>query len=499
MKSINRFVTGAWIAVAFLIAACTKDFKAVNTDSTLVTRDIVKPSMLLTSVLKNSIFDSYNTSLIAEYSGYYSNQGSGVIFQNTNWTEPFNAYYRNHLINISEVVRLTADDPKLVNQHAIGRIWKVWLYSQLTDMYGDIPYFEANLKVEDVINQPLYDKQEDIYADLLRELKEAAAELDPDPTLNSFGAADILFNGNTDRWKRLANALRYRLAIHVRYVDQALAQQHIADLNGAALIESNAQNALLNTIDGPLTSNRNPLFDDPTNSYPLWASFTTTDNLKRLNDPRLSKFASPATDGVSGYRGRPIALGTNEKTYSEENTAVLPAFFREAVHPIIVFNAAETYFLKAEAVNAGLISGDAQDLYEKGIQASMEQYAVDPAAITNYLASPATILSGTEEEKLEQIIVQKWLAIYFQSAEAWTEFRRTGYPRIWTGSDKGNTNGDIPRRLTYPLDEYAKNETHVKEAAGRLSGGDNYMSRLWWDKKPGLPLYHPKQGIFPPE
>jgi len=265
------------------------------------------------------------------------------------------------------------------------------------------------------------------------------------------------------------------------------------------LSESNAQNALLNTIDGPLTSNRNPLFDDPTNSYPLWASFTTTDNLKRLNDPRLSKFASPATDGVSGYRGRPIALGTNEKTYSEENTAVLPAFFREAVHPIIVFNAAETYFLKAEAVNAGLISGDAQDLYEKGIQASMEQYAVDPAAITNYLASPATILSGTEEEKLEQIIVQKWLAIYFQSAEAWTEFRRTGYPRIWTGSDKGNTNGDIPRRLTYPLDEYAKNETHVKEAAGRLSGGDNYMSRLWWDKKPGLPLYHPKQGIFPPE
>ena len=497
--SMVKFLIGAAFALVLFVPACTKDFEKINTDATLVTREIIKPSMLFTAVLKNSIFSSYNTSVITEYSGYYSNQGSGVIFQNANWTEPFNTYYRDYLINAAEVVRLTGDNAKLANEHAIGRIWKAWLFSQLTDAYGDIPYFEATMKVEEVINQPKYDLQSDIYKDLLKELKEATAELNADPSKASFGSADILFGGDIDRWKRFANSLRFRLAIRVRYADPALAQQNITDLSAAELIDDNSLNASLNTIDGALTSNRNPIFDDPTNSYPLWASFTATDNLKRLSDPRLSILAAPATDGISGYRGRPIALGQNEKTYTEESTAILPSFFREAVHNIIVLNAAEAYFLQAEAALAGLSGGDAQALYQRGIEASMKQYNVADAAITSYLNSAAGLLTGTEEEKLEQIIVQKWLAIYYESNEAWAEFRRTGYPRIWTGSDKGNTDGNIPRRLTYPLDEYAKNETNIKTAVTRLSAGDIYMSKVWWDAKAGVPFYHPKQGIFPPE
>ena len=87
----------------------------------------------------------------------------------------------------------------------------------------------------------------------------------------------------------------------------------------------------------------------------------------------------------------------------------------------------------------------------------------------------------------------------YQSNEAYAEFRRTGYPRIWTGNASGSTNGEIPRRLTYPLDEYAKNEQSVRTAAGKLKQGDKYMSRMWWDAKAGLPFHHAKQGMFPPE
>jgi hypothetical protein len=500
MKSYTKKITGVFTGALLLLGtSCTKDFEAVNTDGTLVTADIIKPSMLFTAVLKNSIFDSYNTSTIAEYSGYYSNQGSGVIFQNANWSNPFNTYYRNYLINSAEIVRLTANDPKLVNEHAMGRIWKAMLFGQLTDLYGDIPYFESVQNVETVVSQPKYDQQKDIYTDLLKELKEATAQLSDDPTLASFGGADILMGGDVAQWRRFGNSLRLRLAIRIRYADPALAKQHIAEVVTAPLIDDNSKNVFLNTVDEANLNNRNPLFDDPLNSYPLWIGFTVTDNLKKLSDPRLTVFAAPAVDGVSGYRGRPISLGPNEKTYGEENTATLQNSFRAAVHSIIVMNAAEVSFLRAEAALVSFTGENAQEMFTKGITQSLEQYAVAQPAITSYLASPAAMLSGTEEGKLEQIIVQKFLAMLYQSNEAYAEFRRTGYPRIWTGSEKGSTNGEIPRRLTYPLDEYAKNEVSVKEAASRLSSGDSYMSKVWWDAKAGLPFHHAKQGVFPPE
>ena len=500
MKSNTKKISGAVLGAVLLFGtACTKDFAEINTDPTLVTAEIIKPSMLFTAVLKNSIFNSYNTSVITEYAGYYSNQGSGVIFQNANWSDPFNTYYKTYLINTAEVVRLTANNPKLVNQHAMGRIWKALLFSQLTDLYGDVPYFEAVQNVVDVVNQPKYDAQKDIYTDLLKELKEAAAELKNDATLSSFGQADILMGGDVDKWRRFANSLRLRLAIRISYADPILAKQHIAEVIGQPLIDDNSFNVSLTTIDGANTNNRNPLYDDPLNSYPLWTSLTVVENLKKSNDPRLTIFSLPATDGVSGYRGRPIALGTNEIIYTEENSARLQDQFRSAEHPIMVMNAAEVSFLRAEAALVNLSSENAQQFFTAGITQSLKQYNVAQTSINTFLASPAATLTGGTEAKLEQIIVQKFLAIFYQSNEAYAEFRRTGYPRIWTGSNKGSTNGEIPRRLTYPLAEYAKNEVNVRAATSKLGQGDNYLSRIWWDAKPGLPFHHAKQGIFPPE
>ena len=500
MKINMKKNTGALLGVLLLFStSCTKDFAEINTDPTLVTADIIKPSMLFTSVLKNSIFDSYNKGIITEYAGYYSNQGSGAIFQNANWANPFNTYYRSYIINTAEVVRLTANDPKLINQHAMGRIWKALLYAQLTDLYGDVPYFEAAQNVADVVNQPKYDAQKDIYTDLLKELKEASAQLSTDVKLTSFGAADILMGGDVERWKRFANSLRLRLAMRISYADPALAKQHVAEVIKEPLVDANTFNVFLTTIDGANLNNRNPLYDDPLNSYPIWTSFTVAENLKKSNDPRLTIFSLPALDGTSGYRGRPISLGPNQVTYMEENTARLQDLFRSAEHSIFVMNAAEVSFLRAEAALIGFTSENAQQLFTTGITQSMTQYSVPQAGLDAFLASAAGTLAGTNEEKLEQIIVQKFLAMMYQSNEAYAEFRRTGYPRIWTGNASGSTNGEIPRRLTYPLDEYAKNEQSVRTAAGKLTQGDKYMSRMWWDAKAGLPFHHAKQGMFPPE
>jgi hypothetical protein len=490
-------------ACAALLAGlgCTKDFKEINTNPVLVTKDLIKPALLFTPVLKNSVFDLYSRGPVGEYSGYCLNPAGGDVFLNQNFDDPFGTFYKSYLINVAEVIRLTADKPLLSNENAMARIWKVWLFHQLTDAYGDIPYFDAVKEVDSMNTQPKYDAQQDIYADMFRELKEATAQLSDDPDQESFGAADVLLQGDVDRWRRFANSLRLRLALRVRYVDPALAQQNISDVLNQPLIEENAQNVALATLNDGNTENDNPFYEvnlrQPLN---MVVSFTVTDNLKRLNDPRLPVFAKPAVAPTVGYRGVPIQLTDEQKhRYINDSTSLMGDAFLQPVINIIVINAAEVYFLRAEAALAGLSSEDAQDLYGKGIQASMDQYGIDPGQTASYLASAAGTLAGTDEEKLEQLITQKWIGNYYETNEGWAEFRRTGYPRIWTGGMLGNTNGNVPRRLIYSGDEYFKNTDNVKAAASRLSNGDSYMSRIWWDAKPGLPFYHPKQGSFPPE
>lgn len=137
-------------------------------------------------------------------------------------------------------------------------------------------------------------------------------------------------------------------------------------------------------------------------------------------------------------------------------------------------------------------------LYATGINLSMDNFEVDGADKLTYISGDAGTLTGTDEEKLEMIIIQKWLGNYPQYEEGYTEYRRTGYPRIWTGNAPNETNGEIPRRVQYPLSEYNSNGASVSAAISKLADGDSYKSKLWWDVKADLPKHHPKQGIYPP-
>jgi hypothetical protein len=235
-------------------------------------------------------------------------------------------------------------------------------------------------------------------------------------------------------------------------------------------------------------------------AYPMWVGFTVTQELLKRSDPRLPIFSVSAKDAAAGYRGRPMCLFAAQKNrYSNDSTATYPYSFIQPAAPIIVMNAAEVYFLRAEAALAGLSAENTQQMFQSGIEESLGQYNVDATDSTNYMNSSWATLTGTAEGNLENIIVQKYLAIFNQGKEAWAEFRRTGYPKIWTGGDLGATNGNIPRRLTYPKTEYNLNNANVSAAASRLTGGDQMTSRMWWDAKAGVPFYQVNQGSFPPE
>ena len=225
-----------------------------------------------------------------------------------------------------------------------------------------------------------------------------------------------------------------------------------------------------------------------------------------FDDPRLPVFFAKASDGK--YRGLRNGL-KNGKSFQGNKLLSQPLITRAT--PYLWMTAAEVWFLRAEgALEDWNMKGTPKNLYEKGIRTSLEQHGI-AATASAYIASTKTParyagISGSpsaeapsnitviwdeqaaKEQKLERIITQKWIAIYPLGQEAWSEFRRTGYPKIFPIVDN-LSNGTIStteqvRRLPFPESEYSGNRDEVEKAVSLLGGGkDNGGTRLWWDKK----------------
>ncbi len=481
--------------------SCTEDFEELNTDPLLITEERVKADGLLTQVQKLASFQISGFDRIAEFAGNASLEDSGYPFQTQDYASYYTDFYTKYLININELIRLTAEDTKLSNKNAIAKIYRVWLWQNLTDRFGDVPFTEAAKSIDNIILQPKYDTQQAIYKQLFTDLKEATAQLSDDQDQESPGNADLIFKGNVDSWRRFANSLRLRMAIRVRYADQALAQENISAVIGQPLIAANSQSAFL--LTEPSTSairdNRSPILNFLSDSYttPLVPGLPYMELLYTKNDPRLTVYFNPSVSGV--WRARPVNLDNPIEKDRYGDVCLVGDYFRASQFRFNLMTSAEVNFLKAEAALFGLSSEDEQSLFQAGIREAMLMYDVNENDIDTFLASAAGTLSGTDEEKLKQIIDQKYISLFYQSDEAWSEYRRTGYPLIWVGSGLTSTGGTIPRRLTYPNEEYVKNAEKAKEAAARFQGGDLLTSKVWWDAKAGLPLSHPLQGSFPPE
>ncbi len=503
--TLKTFTKKAFLTTIFLVGislgSCTDHFDELNTNPKLITDDDIKVELLMTRALKTAIFDMLNTDRMGEFSTFIKRGDSNNILIVIDITAPFDDY-TEQLANLAAIIRLTSDDPSLKHQNAMARILRVWVYHRITDSYGDVPYSEVATSFDDITVYPAYDTQESIYQDFFKELEEAMADLQAGGDQESYGTADILFEGDTDSWARFANSLRLRLALRVRYADNALAQAQVTKALNSPLIDANELNATLITEgeDATYLTNTNPLYQmvvngDIGSGSSVSAGFTLVEKLERTDDPRLSIYLEPNDDG--DFVGGLINL-TPEQASEYPARAKWHPNFREAVYDFNLIQASEVHLLLAEAALAGLAGGDANTYYRDGITLSMEQYGVEATEIDTFLSGPYGTLSGSDEEQLEMIIDQKYLALFRDPYEVFAEHRRTGYPRVWIGDQPGSdTDGGLPRRLTYPLLEYSLNPS-VELAASRLSNGDKFTSRFWWDAKPGLPFSHPEQGIFPP-
>jgi len=358
------------------------------------------------------------------------------------------------------------------NWEAVGRIMKSYVFSVMTDAMGDIPYSQA-LQAAAVLT-PKYDTQQEIYTALFADLAEASQQIDPAGF--GFSSGDIMYGGDMTKWRKFANSLRLRLAVHLSNVDATTAASEALAAVTAGVFASETDNAQLLYLAG--APDQNPIYTnfhvDKRDDYGM--SKTLVDSMRSWNDPRLPIYAQPNDTGA--YEGLPNGLndgaGPQLKYVSR-----FGAYWRETpAAPLALLTYSEVLFLEAEAAQRGWIGGDPATLYADAIRASMEQYGIPTASINAYLGQPQVqynVATG-----LTQIAYQKWVSLFMQGMEAWTEVRRTGVPVLVPGPNA--VLPSIPERLPYADNEQVLNKANVDVAvaAQGFSSSTDLRTPLWF-------------------
>jgi len=515
-----KFKTIYLIAGVFMFlawASCKKELTNVNTNPTAIPGDKYDPSFLLTTTqlmyTGSTDFGAENWQTEwGEISGFIQHVAStntayysGDKYLNTvgNFGVYFDHAYIYQVQPVVELYQLTLNKPQYRNLHQMARIMKALVFERITDIYGDVPYSQAGLGYYQRIYTPAYDTQQSIYADLLKEVSQATDSLSEtgdlpsgDVFYHSFGKSQIT------EWKKFGNSLLLRMAMRLTKVDPATAKAYVTKVQSLTMT-SNADNAIVEHQLGSETQNRDTWSIIGEDSTDLKLCQTYIDSMKINKDPRLGVVAwlfythdSNPADQLGMPPGK-IFGGTVDsldlrktKTYPKKGVGLngysrLNDLILSYTAPNLILTYAESEFLLADAAQRWGVGGDAKTHYENGVHAAMTQLSaygaggvIPDSLATNYLiAHPYNSVNG-----LSQINTQFWLSTIMNEYEAWSNWRRTGFPLLKPTNYPGNvTGGTIPRRLEYPVSEKVTNNANYNAAVARLTGGDHLTSRMWWD------------------
>jgi len=564
MKKIVKifFVLG----VVFLLANCTENFDEINTKPDSFTQEEVSAKFFLTSpqyrLYAPDRYPYWRAHLIHvdRYAGQFCFGFRGCWWTgelgysyNSGYTDAAWGWLEGYIGGLDNFMRMTEEGGEFENQYmyAIGQIMKGLYFQMYTDVFGMIPYSEAT---DPDITLPKFDDQATIYSGIIDDLDAAMATIgDAERTganVNDVGANDLYCNGDLQKWKKLANTLKLRIAMRAHGASGAgFADAAINEALNAPLLETESDNVMLEK-DVEISQWGSACYGD------VWHNFggrgskwkvgkTLVDALRDNNDPRLPMYANPAPGGsvvfekpegsesdlhekridyITGvlteagveytktdldegdveigipenmyYVGQPSRI--NGRTYDyvafeffspPADEIVAPknsSYIREE----LIMSAAEAWFLKAEAAVKGVSgAGDANTAYQEGIRQAMKLWGVGDADIDTYLTNEdMATLSGTNEEMLEKIATQRWIAAYTDGFEAWAIVRDMGYPaELYNGvSDPdiyglGDINGKYPQRMRYG-NAAANNNTSNYNTAVSQQGTDAQDTKLWWSK-----------------
>lgn len=509
--NLKKIFTVASVAFATLFTTGCGDFDDMNVDPN-------KPADAYTSMMftysaryvREFTMNSYEYDpwmmLRTGYLAETKNNQYGAFTTTTTYST--STYYVYVLKNLNSIIEMNENEETRNeayvtefgdsnNQIAAAKTLKSFFFMMLTDILGPLPYSEAFRGESDDIWEPKFDSQEEIYTALDTELREAYSQFDESGSLSS---ADILYNGNISRWKKLNATLRMMMAIKLADVAPSVGQERFAQAyNDGGITE---------VADG-----FHYTFDSNSDAY-AWMYYignmsysgaslafapnkVIVDALKEYQDPRM--FSYFTLDGYMGtvegdptdfnaYVGVPFGLATNNDVIAAAVGACsVAASYCEPQATYGVITAARSLLVQAEAAERGWINADAKQLYEAGIRASFDFQATYHTAVDGvdeYIASEKVALSDDPQTAIEQIAMQRFLAGFMTcGVEAWSDWRRFNIPTlpIYEGqTDAGVT--VYPYRLSYANNDKLYNEDNATEAINTyFNGSDDMWQRLWWD------------------
>ncbi len=491
------------------LASCTAKFDEMNTPTTGLTMESAQPMYIFGRTLYNGSSNDHqrNFNLNDDMYAHYFAQGLGWTDfwrYNAGWGDIFwRDFYTDRLQEYWLINEICVDEDHYKCIKAANDVWNVVLWLRVIDRHGDAPYFDENGAFAAGKGTTLpYSKVEDIYADLIKRLKADAAALGNTSGQWTLGKEyDLLFGDDWGKWKKFANTLIMRLAM--RY---GKAETFKADFIAAAneCFDSPSDYARVSCVTGIWGDYYDRTFNDWSNT------FTNCDFMSMMNgtnagyktgvvDPRRAFFFLPGTEaataGNSNWDGYPFdytsdteaeivkAHGGN-KSYARLNMYNTDGFFHYSGKSNenlswCYGSYSEALFLKAEAALRGWISGNAEDLFKQAIKASMDEIGVFversggkatiAAADQDAYIAALPAFGASKEEQLRSIMIQKWIALYPNSVEAWAEQRRTGYPdyasKVLTypavSASSGVSVGNIIQRIPYPQNEYNTNAGNI--------------------------------------
>jgi Susd and RagB outer membrane lipoprotein len=497
-----------------VISSCTKNFEEINTDTTRPNPASSDANSLFGAAVSNGLMRAFEMQRVQAlypdlYSQYFAT--SAVYFPtdrygyNTTWLEAgWNLIFPRDINNLITIMNSPAALPE---QKAVARIWKVFLLHRYVDIYGDIPYFNVGYS-----NKPqVFDAQKDIYYDFFKELDESYNILNTSTSGAAYNNQDPIYGGtgatNVALWKKFANSLRLRLAIRISTKDPAKAKTEGEKAILLGTFAANTDNAFARV------SAQAP---NPLNQISGFGEFRMSATMESLllgySDPRLPQYFSVVTDATAAltkpYNGAANGLLPAQLTGSNTNATlsnVGPRFLgtSQATNPIIVLTYAEVCFNKSEAALLGWNVGTGTDeqWYNLGIAASMNQFGITNttaiAAYQNDIVSLPVIPDGLTRatstlpikyatvtaSKTEQISIQRWLATYPDGFEGWSNFRRTGFPKLFPVANLESTSDVAPgafvQRIPYPDAVRSLSNAEVVKASARM-GSDKQATKLWF-------------------
>lgn len=541
MKKILIYIG---VVTTVFAVSCTKNFDDINTDPTQASSNQYDPNLLLPTAEVNYVsnLQGYSGAILfqsmwaqifanAEYPTYYSNgdkyvaSGNVLTYAASIWNNSYQAASKAKEIQNLIIEKGTG----ATNLSSVAFIVQLLNLELITDVYGDVPYFQALQAKTGNIAFPAYDKQADIYPAMLNSLDSAIS------TLNASGdkiTNDIIYDGDIAKWKKFGYSFMLRMAMRLTKVDAATAQKYAEKAYAGGAFSSNDDNAFVayDNANGYGNPNVSALQVPEDYSQVRWSK-PLIDFLKGTDDPRVSVIAEIPKNGTannnnksldgdhtfarqigmpSGYdqnggatdiSKEPNYPGTSPADASISGDAAFAVglysrptsalYTRDLSMPAFILTYAETELLFAEGAVRGWSVGNASTHYHNGVSAALQSLSTFnsvgtiSSTVAEVYATAHPLVTTSTTASLAQINMQFWATTgtQFNFIEAWNNWRRSGYPVLTPVNYDGNfSNGQIPRRETYPSTEPANNGENYNAAASAM-GGDTWTSRVWWDKE----------------